>query len=93
MVRYLGVTLSYNKPHLHVENRTNACRRAFYALQGAGFNNKSTDVNVISYVWNTAIRPVLMYGLPSVFINRSRLHDLEKTQQCISISFVEAVQF
>ena len=40
-VNYLGVTLSHCKPHEHVDKRIIACRRAYFALQGAGFNNKT----------------------------------------------------
>ena len=38
------------------------------------------DFRVISYVWNTAIRPVLLYGLSSVDINKSYMCELEKIQ-------------
>ena len=34
-VTYLGVTLSYVKPNMHVDNRISACKRAYYAMQGA----------------------------------------------------------
>ena len=40
-VNYLDVTLSQYKPHEHVDKIIIACRRAYFALQGAGFN--STD--------------------------------------------------
>lgn len=79
-VNYLGVTLSHSKPNKHVENRISACRRAFYALQGAGFSNAMTDVDTLSYVWKAAIRPVMTYGLNSVHINKGSLESMEKLQ-------------
>ena len=56
-VNYLGVTLSHCKPHEHVDKRIIVCRRAYFALQGAGFNNTVTDVDAFSYIWKAAIRP------------------------------------
>ena len=49
-VNYLGVSLSHAKPNVHFDNRINACRRAYYALQGAGFNNNNSDIDTLSYV-------------------------------------------
>ena len=48
-VTYLGVTLSYVKPNMHVDNRISACRRAYYAMQGAGLCNNVTDADAIAY--------------------------------------------
>ena len=79
-VKYLGVTLSSSKPNEHVESRINACRRAFYALHGAGFSNTTTDSNVLTYVWNAAIRPVLTYGINCMKISKPALSKMEKTQ-------------
>ena len=79
-IKYLGVTLSYRKPYLHIQERISACRRAFYSLQGAGLGNTVTDARAVSYIWNTAIRPVLLYGLNCTHINRGYMSQLEKTQ-------------
>ena len=74
-VNYLGVTLSHCKPHEHVDKRIIACRRAYFALQGAGFNNTVTDVDALSYIWEAAIRPILTYGINCIYISAG---DLEK---------------
>ena len=47
----------------HIDNRINACRRAYYAMQSTGFCNGITDIDTLAYVWNAAIRPVLTYGI------------------------------
>ena len=67
MFNYFGVTLLHCKPREHVDKRIIACRRAYFALQGAGFTNTVTDVDAISYIWKAAIhvRPVLTYGINS----------------------------
>ena len=79
-ITYLGVQLSYSKRRCHIDERINACRRAFYSLQGAGLCNVITDVGTASYVWNSAIRPVLIYGLNTVDISGTALRDLESVQ-------------
>lgn len=39
VIKYLGVTLSYRKPHAHVADRFSNCRKVFYGLQVAGLCN------------------------------------------------------
>ena len=57
-VNYLDVSLSHAKPNVYLDNIINACRRAYYVMQGAGFNNNN---GTMSYVWKAEIRPVLTY--------------------------------
>ena len=79
-ISYLGVTLSHSKPNEHVEKRISARRRAYYALQGAGFGNDVTNVDALAYVWNSAIRPVLTYGINCINISKTCLAKMEKLQ-------------
>jgi hypothetical protein len=79
-VKYLGVTLSSSKSNEHVDSRIEASRRAFYALQGAGFTNTNANSGVISYVWNSAIRPVLTYGINCMHVSKKYLCNMEKAQ-------------
>ena len=48
-IKHLGVTLA-NKPSVHVNDRIAACRRAYYAMQGAGFCNVTTNANMLGYL-------------------------------------------
>ena len=79
-VTYLGVTLSYVKPNMHVDNRISACRRAYYAMQGAGLCNNITDADAIAYLWNAAIRPVLTYGINCIHVSKTCLARMETLQ-------------
>ena len=80
-VKYLGVTLSSTNTNEHVRNRIESCRKAFYALQGVGHGlNGKTNPEVLSYVWNSAIRPILTYGISCVKISKSSMNDMEKLQ-------------
>ena len=62
-----------NKPSVHVIDRIAACMRAYYSMQGAGFCNVTTNANMIGYLWESAIRPVLLYGSSSVHINKESM--------------------
>ena len=79
-VTYLDVTLSYVKPNMHVDNRISACRRAYYAMQGAGLWNNITDADAIAYLWNAAIRPVLTYGINCIHVSKTCLSRMETLQ-------------
>ena len=70
-------TLSHSKPNEHVEKIISACRRAYYALQGAGFGNDVTNVDALAYVWNSTIRPVLTYGINCINISKTCLAKME----------------
>ena len=74
------MTLSHCKPHEHVDKRIVACRRAYFALQGAGFNTTVTDVDALSYIWKAAIRPILTYGINCIYISAGDLEKMEKIQ-------------
>lgn len=62
-VKYLGVTLFSSESNENVKYRIEACRRAFSTLKGTGFNNANADSDIISFICNSAIRPVLNYGM------------------------------
>ena len=78
-IKYLGVTLA-NKLSVHVNDRIAACKRAYYAMQGAGFCNVTTNANILAYLWESAIRPVLLYGCSSVHINKESMLKMEILQ-------------
>ena len=81
-IKYLGVNLSYSvKPMIHFDNRIKSCRNAYYALQGIGLCTKGSSTDTIAYVRNTAIRPILTYGIQCVNNNKRSLTMLEKINQ------------
>ena len=57
-IKYLGTTLSQNTKD-HIETRIKACRRAYYAMQGAGLHCGGLSPNTIAHVWSTALQPIL----------------------------------
>jgi len=78
-IDYLGAVLS-NNSHDHVEARIQACRRAFYSLQGAGLCVSGACAQTITKIWNMVLRPVLLYGLSSFSLSRKSINELESTQ-------------
>ena len=92
-VKYLGVNLSYTKPNTHVDNRIKSCRNAYYALQGVGLCNKGMSADASAYLWNTALRPILTYGIQCVDISKKALLALEKMQTKLIKSAVGVHKF
>ena len=81
-INYLGATLC-NKPDMsavHVKTRISKCRKAFYSLQSVGMCNNGVEPKVISYLWKTAIQPILMYGAESFQQRRKNVMDMIKIQ-------------
>ena len=78
-IRYLGVMLS-NNDSKHCEERVNATRRAYYALQNVGMCSRGVKPDTVVHIYNTAIRPVLMYGQQCIFSNKTAIDRAEKLQ-------------
>ena len=78
-ITYLGVCLSNNNK-THGEARIKATRRAFFALKSSGVFSKGTNTETVIYMFNSAIRPVLLYGLHSVYQSKKSFEEIEKIQ-------------
>ena len=81
IIVYLGVTLS-NNTKAHTQERIKSTRRALYALQGAGLCVNGSKPDTIVHIYNTAIRPVLTYGLQCVHVYQCKtaIDETEKLQ-------------
>lgn len=65
------MNLSHKKPHTHVGECISTCRKACYVSQGSGLRNLKTNADTASYVWKTAIGPVLtLAGLNTLKIDK-----------------------
>ena len=53
---------------------------ATYALQGSGVCKDVVNPETMTHIFNTAIRPVLTYGLQCVYQNKAALEVTEKLQ-------------
>ena len=79
-LKYLGVLLSHTNPSAHIESRMKAARNAFYALKGTGVWENSCSPDTIRYVFNTAVRPVLTYGIQCMDMSKSSSAAIESAQ-------------
>ena len=75
----VGVTLS-NNTKAHTQERIKSTRRALYGLQGAGLGVNGSKPDTIVHIYNTAIRPVLTYGLQCVYQCKTAIDETEKLQ-------------
>ena len=78
-LKYLGVYLS-NDAKAHVNERIKATRRSFYALKSASVFAAGADIESMMYIFNTAVRPVLTYGLQCGYQCKTSMDEAEKTQ-------------
>lgn len=78
-IRYLGVCVS-NDSKDNACVRINAALRAFFVLKRTGVFTKVIDTKAMSYIFNTAIRPVFLYRLQNVDINSMSFVQLEELQ-------------
>ena len=74
---YLGVCLSNDK-NAHTKSRINATRRAFFAMKSTGVFSNGSEATSISYMFNTAIRPVLLYGNQCISQSKKSIKDIKK---------------
>ena len=49
-------------------------------MQGAGLCNNVTDADAIAFIWNSAIRPVLTYGINCIHVSKTCLSRMETLQ-------------
>lgn len=82
VLSYLGTNLAETSQS-HVHERIRKTRRAFYSLQPAGLCPHGVSPSVTAHLWNLAVRPVLMYGCATIFVDKTRLSELEKTQSLL----------
>ena len=76
---HLGVILSNDQRSLG-ESRIHGARRAYYALQGAGLCVNGCSPGTVSQIYQTAVQPVLTYGLECVYQDKSTLQKIETMQ-------------
>ncbi len=76
-VTYLGTILS-NSTAPHINSRVKSARGAFYSLQGAGLCKNGVDPSTISHIFNTAIRPTMIYGCSNMNLENRDAKEMDK---------------
>lgn len=79
-INYLGAVLTSHPSDKHINSRIQACRRAFYGLQGAGLCKNGANSDTIGHIWNVAVRPVLLYGAQCIYNTKASTKAMDKIQ-------------
>ena len=77
---YLGTVLSKDNGKEHASSRIKSSNRAYFSLQGAGLCQSGLAPHTSAHVYQTAVRCGLLYGCSSIYMNKSGLLELDKTQ-------------
>ena len=78
-IDHLGVLLC-DSPKYHVEKQIAQTRKAFYTLQASGLCEHGVKPHLKSYLWRTALQPVLMYGMECIPLHRADKRKMESLQ-------------
>jgi exonuclease III len=79
-IQYLGAYVGNKCNDTHVECRISACRKSFYALQGAGLCKQGLDVKTAVHVFKSVCRSGLAYACETMYLSKSNRNDLDKCQ-------------
>ena len=77
---YLGATIGNNCSSVHVNNRISSCRKAFFALQGAGLCREGLNTDTAIHVWSTTCKNILTYGCDGLYLYNKDKSSLDKIQ-------------
>ena len=79
-LNYLGSIVGNNCGADHILSRLSACRKSFYALQGAGLCQEGLNIKTAMYVWSVTSMKSLLYGCETLFITETKRHELDVLQ-------------
>lgn len=76
---HLGAVLS-NHGYPHIQKRIKSCRQGFYGLQGGGMCSQGVKPEIVSYLWRSALQPILLYAIQALPMRQCDMKDLESLQ-------------
>ena len=79
-IEYLGATVGNKYAESHIEKRIGSCRKAFYALQGAGLCKEGLSAEVAVHVFNSSCNSVLTYACETMTLSKACKNRLNKIQ-------------
>ena len=79
-LKYLGTILDSTNSNSHVSERVQSANKAFYSLQAAGLKSNSVSPQTAFNIYCSAVRSVLTFGCCAIYINKTQLENLNKTQ-------------
>ena len=79
-LKYLGTILDSTNSNSHVSERVQSANKAFYSLQATGLKSNSVSPQTAFRIYCSAVRSVLTFGCCAIYINKTQLENLNKTQ-------------
>ena len=79
-IEYLGAFVGNRCSKLHVAKRVSGCRKAFYALQGAGLCQQGLETDTAIHVWSATYKSILIYGCHLLSLSYGNKVELDKIQ-------------
>ena len=71
-----------------VDSRILRCRKSYFSLNNVGMPYPGLPVDLKFHFWHTICRPILIFGLETVYLNRAMYIKLESLQGTIVKAFL-----
>ena len=71
-----------------VDSRILRCRKSYFSLNNVGMTYPGLPVDLKLHFWHTICRPILIFGLETVYLNRAMYIKLESLQGTIVKAFL-----
>ena len=71
-----------------VDSRIFKCRKSYFSLNNVGMPYPGLPVDLKLHLWHTICRPILTFGLETVYLNRAMYSKLESLQGTIVKAFL-----
>ena len=83
-IEILGMILSSDRKCINqVDSRIVKCRKSYFSLNNVGMPFSGLPVDLKLHLWHTICRPLLTFGLETVYSNRTMYGELESLQGTI----------
>ena len=88
-IEILGMILSSDGKCINqVDSRIFKCRKSYFSLNNVGMPYPGLPVDLKLHLWHTICRPILTFGLETVYLNRAMYSKLESLQGTIVKAFL-----
>ena len=89
ILNILGTVFSNDgKSVKHVDSRILKCRQSYYGLSCIGMPYPGLPVDLKCHIWQTICRPILTFGLETMFLSKTMLSRLNSLQGSIIKNFL-----
>ena len=88
-IEILGMILSSDGKCINqVDSRILKCRKSYFSLNNVGMPYTGLPVDLKLHLWHSSCRPILTFGLETVYLNRAMYGKLESLQGTVVKAFL-----